>query len=138
MKDLDKYRIREPTDRYKRIAKLVATIQDCSVFKEWGIIFQKEFAKIKAKQLPYPKIIDQGNKTRSFEDYEKRKVKHVQPVQLKKNEWAMAYDDFDSAKYLWEGMIDAAGAFGIKVEEPKWIEIPYKSKESYFRQQIKA
>jgi hypothetical protein len=47
-------------------------------------------------------------------------------MHLQKNNWAIVYGskDYDLANVLFENLLKAAGGFGIKVEEPQWVEVP--------------
>jgi hypothetical protein len=40
------------------------------------------------------KLMD-GNNTVPWEDYERGNIKHTQPIQMKKDKWAMVYSDYD-------------------------------------------
>jgi hypothetical protein len=47
-------------------------------------------------------------------------------MQLLKGQWAIVYGtkEYDQANALLENLTKAAGGFGIKVEEPQWVEVP--------------
>ena len=59
----------------------------------------------------------------------------VKKVDLKKNNWYFVYEkdkkgkdyNYKNASKLYDSLCSASQAFNIKVEEPKWIEIPYNS-----------
>ena len=125
MKDLQDYKLSNPNQRYDRINTLIERIQQTDVLDQWGLKINPRFANIRAKQLPNAKI-QYNNKQYDWEAYEKKTVKHAQPIELKREAWALVYGqrDFDSANILVEMMQKASGAFGIRVEDPQWVEIP--------------
>jgi hypothetical protein len=57
----------------------------------------------------------------------------LQPVNLKRETWALIYAkrDFDNANTLYEMMGKASGGFGIRVEDPFYVELPNDKPESY-------
>lgn len=66
-----------------------------------------------------------GNGNANWDDYTGRKVKHAEPTQLLKETWCLLYSeyDFDRANKCTEMMGQACGGFGIKVEDPEYIEV---------------
>jgi hypothetical protein len=79
---------------------------------------------VKAKQLINATITEE-NKTLDWSAYEKRQVMHTQPINLKKETWALVYSqrDYESANNLVTMMRKASGGFGIKVDEPQYVEL---------------
>ena len=75
-------------------------------------------------------MLDAKGNQGTWEDYEQRRIKHTQPLQLLANQWAIVYTgrDYDSANSLFENMNKAAGGFGIQVQDPQWIEVPAKGR----------
>jgi len=66
-----------------------------------------------------------GNGNASWDDYTNRKIKHAEPTHLSKETWCLLYSeyDFDRANKCTEMMGQACGGFGIKVEDPEYIEV---------------
>ncbi len=63
---------------------------------------------------------------RSWNDYEQRRFKHTEPAQLLKGKWTIVYGkrEYEQANALFENLQKAAGAYGVRVEEPQWVEVP--------------
>lgn len=94
----------------------------------------ENFSNIRAKQLFHPGILDPQNNVRSWNDYEQRRFKHTEPAQLLKGKWTIVYGkrEYEQANALFENLQKAAGAYGVKVEEPQWVEVPdSRSAEGY-------
>jgi len=140
MKDLRNYMITDPTIRYNRIGDLTATVfSQAKVLNDWNLKVNQNFAQIKAKQLYHCKVLDPKNNQRSWEDYEGRRFHHAQPLILEKDKWALVYTgrDFDAANNVVQTMGKAGGAFGVRIDEPQWVEVP-SNKASDFVNAIKA
>ncbi len=87
---------------------------------------QENFTSVGAKQLFHPKILDPRNQERSWQDYEGKKFPHSQPLKLLKNQWSIVYGsrEYEQANILYENLQKASNIFGVKVEEPQWVEVP--------------
>lgn len=120
MRDLRTYMITEPRDRFDRINGLIETFAKAGTLSEWQIKVNETFAKVNAKQLFHPGILDPQNNVRTWNDYEGRKFKHTEPAQLTKGKWAIVYGqrEFDQANALFDNLQRAAGAYGVRVDEP--------------------
>lgn len=97
------------------------------------------FAQVKAKTLQNAQIVD-NNRTLNWSAYEKREVKHAQPINLKKESWALVYGnkDFNNANTLLAQMQKASAGFGIRVDEPQWVELPYNDQPNDYNDAIKS
>jgi len=62
----------------------------------------------------------------NWDDYTFRKVKHADPVDLGMENWTFIYSktDYHLANKAIDNMKQAAGSFGIKVQDPQYIEVP--------------
>ena len=100
----------------------------------WGIKINPELAAVRGKILFPAQIVDNSNQILEFTDYEQRKVEHNQPINLKKETWALVYcnNDFDTANMLYEGLSKVATQFGIKIDEPQYIECPSDTRAEDF------
>lgn len=81
---------------------------------------------VKGQKFPIPNIVV-GTQTRSYTDYQGRKVKHLQPLKLKDGEWALAYSNrsYNLANDIVKKIGEAAPGLGMSFEgEPIFIEIP--------------
>ena len=76
-------------------------------------------------KIHYPPslLTDRGNAR--WDDYTGRKVKHSEPTQLLTEKWCLIYSeqDYDQANICFEMMQDASATFGVKVQEPFWVEV---------------
>lgn len=95
------------------------------MYSTWNLKIQENYSQIKGKRLNPPKVYDERNNKVDFEAYEKGTIKHTQPITLRGGQWTMVYSsyDFELTTTLFENMQRAQGRFGIKVEEPAWIEL---------------
>jgi hypothetical protein len=77
------------------------------------------------KVLNTPMLVTDRGRA-NWDDYTFRKVKHVEPVQLTQDSWTLIYSesDYDRANKVVDNMKQASGSFGIKVQEPEYIEVP--------------
>ena len=77
------------------------------------------------KVLNTPMLVTDRGRA-NWDDYTFRKVKHVDPVQLTQNNWTLIYSesDYNRANKVVDNMKQAAGSFGIKVQDPEYIEVP--------------
>lgn len=91
MRDLRTHMITEPSDRYYRINNLIEHFAKANVLSQWQIKVQENFAVIKAKQLYHCKVLDPKGNQRDWSEYEGRRFPHTEPLQLKKNTWAIVY-----------------------------------------------
>ncbi len=84
--------------------------------------------------------MDNTNQLLDFSEYEQRKLEHSQPVDLKRNSWVLVYcnKDFDAANMLYEGLTKVAAQFGIKIDEPQYIECPNDAKADDYLLPIQA
>ena len=126
--------ITEPRDRFERINNLIVDLQRADKFKEWQIEVDNNFAKINAKALRKAKVLDPNGNERQWFEYEGKKFQHTEPIQLKKNSWAIVYGqrEYNNANDLFTNLQKAAGIFGVTVEEPQWVEVPdSRSAKSY-------
>ena len=117
--------ITEPKDRYDRINQLIENFAKAGLLNDWQLAVNPNFANIVAKQLFHPGILDPRGDVRSWGDYEGRKFKHIEPAQLLKGKWAIVYGtrEYDQANALFENLQKASGAYGVRVEEPQWVEV---------------
>lgn len=83
--------ITEPSDRYYRINNLIEHFAKANVLSQWQIKVNENFAVIKAKQLFHCKVLDPKGNSRDWSEYEGRRFPHTEPLQLKKNTWAIVY-----------------------------------------------
>jgi hypothetical protein len=60
----------DPTTRFERIGNLIQTFCQTGVLSNWDLKVNPSFAKIKAKQLYHPQVLDPENQARRWEDYE--------------------------------------------------------------------
>ena len=79
-----------------------------------------------------------NNQTLNWSAYEKKEVKHAQPINLRRETWAIVYGskDSDLANDLLALMQKAAGGLGIRVDEPQWVELPYNDKPNDYTKAI--
>lgn len=126
MRDLRGYMITEPKDRFNRINSLIESFAKADLLNEWQMKVNENFTNIRAKQLFHPGILDPQNNVRSWNDYEQRRFKHTEPAQLLKGKWTIVYGkrEYEQANALFENLQKAAGAYGVRVEEPQWVEVP--------------
>ncbi len=139
MRSIREEMITDPTHRYERIGSLVETFSKANFLEEWQVKINQAFATVKAKQLFHCKVIDPKGNTANWEAYEGKRFPHTQPLHLINGQWAVVYNarDFDFANTLVDMMRKASGIFGIKVEDPQWIEVPSGS-PAEFNKAIKA
>jgi hypothetical protein len=73
--------------------------------------------------LPPPLVTERGRAT--WDDYTYRKVKHADPTNLSKESWCLLYseDDYNRANKCIDMMKEACGSFGIRVDDPEYIEV---------------
>jgi len=64
----------------------------------------------------------------------------LQPVSLKANQWIILYDgeDYNYANLMYEYLVKVSKKLGTSVEEPAWIELPYRSRPQDFEAEVKA
>lgn len=67
-------------------------------------------------------------------------MKHSEPAHFKKNNWAIVYaqSNFNEANFLHESLVLGSTPFGIKVEDPLWVECPKGNQAIDFINPIKA
>lgn len=73
-------------------------------------------------------MLEHGKQTTTWDAYTNRKIKHSDPVFLKKDTWAIVHSEnnYDEASDCFEKMQEASKSFGITVAEPKWFEVDGK------------
>nr|AEX87970.1 Otiwi8 [Sterkiella histriomuscorum] len=140
MKDLQDYKLSNPEQRYNRINTLIERFQHSEVLDGWGLKIEPNFAQVRAKQLPDANIVDKQKGTLNWSNYENRGVLHAQPIELKKETWALVYAnrDYDSANNLVEMMTKASRGFGIRVEQPQYVEIQRNDNKQQYIDAITA
>jgi len=118
--------ITEPIDRFNRINNLIESFAKANQLSAWQMRVQENFTSVGAKQLYHPKILDPRNQERSWQDYEGKKFPHSQPLKLLKDQWSIVYGsrEYEQANILYENLQKASNIFGVKVEEPQWVEVP--------------
>jgi aubergine len=134
MRDLRGHMITEPKDRFNRINQLIENFAKAGLLNEWQLKVNENFANVVAKQLYHPQILDPQNNQRTWGDYEGRKFKHTEPVQLLKGKWTIVYGkrEYEQANALYENLQKASGAYGVRVEEPQWVEVgDFRSADGY-------
>ena len=136
-KEIGKYSKLEPTERVNKTNEIL------------NLLFEKEKDKdnldkmnFKEKYKLYGIEIEKFNNF--FDAYYMKKTKlyggnnqeinsndRVFPIFKKKDmtNWACFYEknDYNDAKNLYDGLIKASNKFGIKIAEPKWIEMESNS-----------
>lgn len=102
-------------------------------FKYYGIEVAQTFAKFKGRVLPPPQVLDPKGKPTNFESYQKGRIQLSQPVEFKKDQWAILYSkrDFNHADKVYNSLYEARDGYGILVEEPQWVEIPGTDKAGF-------
>lgn len=140
MRDLQAYKVNGPEQRFYRISSLINKLQENEVMNEWGINVNTTFTQLKGKKLYPPKVLDGNGNQADFKDYEKGEIRHSQPVKLSYQSWVLVYSkfDYDNANLMFESLQKAQGRYGIKVEEPQWIEVPDGRDPKYFIDAIKT
>lgn len=106
---------------------MVSEVSNNSIFKEWGLEVDKELIAIKGKQLEEVKLVDLKGSEHRWEAFERRVYKHLEPLQLLKEQWLVVYgeEEFNSANIAYEGMARAGKGFGINISDPDWLELSY-------------
>ena len=79
MRDIDQYKIKNPGDRYERIAGLVNRIFNRPDFSKWKIELEQEMARVQGTVLPPPTLIYSG-KHYQFRQYLNREIGHTEPI----------------------------------------------------------
>lgn len=134
MKKLQDYKLNNPDDRYRRINTLIEKFQQTQIFEDWGIKINSNFTQVRAKTLGNAEILDNKNAVLDWMQYEKMKVPLSQPISMNHETWALVYSkrDFDNANALVDGFKRACGAFGIKVQDPQYVECTHdRNPEDY-------
>jgi hypothetical protein len=90
MRDIDGYKIKNPQDRYDRVVALVNKFFNHPEFTAWQIELDKEMTRVQGNVLPPPTLV-YGGKNYSFKQYLGREIKHLEPIQLRDNEWTFIY-----------------------------------------------
>lgn len=124
MKDLQDYKISGPTERFERLAKVLSRIVNMSEFAQFEIKLKTQEHIAQGKVLHPPSLRTEKGRS-SWEDYTGRRVKHADPANLQKEKWVLMYgaEDYDRANKCVDGMREACGGFGIKVDDPEYIEV---------------
>ncbi len=70
--------------------------------------------------------MDNKGQSLDWGEYERNRVPLSQPLHMKHETWALVYSnyDYDQANSLVDNLRKASGIFGIKVEEPQYVECP--------------
>ena len=68
-------------------------------------------------------VSERGRST--WKDYTDRNIEHADPTIMSKESWCLLYskDDYNRANKCVDMMKDACGKFGIRVEDPEYIEV---------------
>ena len=126
MRDLQNYKISNPQQRVERISLALNHLQSNEIFEENKFRIEANMAKIKGKVLYPAKVLDDRQRAVDWRDYEQGKIRHAQPIDMTGERWAMVYSafDFNTTTYVFEQFQKAQGRFGIRVQDPQWVEIP--------------
>ena len=136
-KELGKYSKFEPTERVNKTNEILNLLFDKEKdkdnldkmnFKEkyklYGIEIEKFNNFFDAYYMKKTKLYGGNNQEINSND-------RVFPIFKKKDmtNWACFYEknDYNDAKNLYDGLIKASNKFGIKIAEPKWIEMESNS-----------
>ncbi len=124
MTTIGDYKVCNPGDRVNEIAKFIKKISAIEEFKKNGIQVGQEFAKFKGKTLYPPKLIAAKGEA-TFEDYQRGRLPVSQPVQFKKETWAIVYSEkeYNNANTVSQMLEEAKQGYGIEVETPQWVEV---------------
>jgi len=116
MRDLDEFKIKNPGQRFNRIQDLKDKLEGNEHFDKWNIELSQEMATVQSEVLRPPQLLYQ-NQLRSWDDYNFRKIKHSQPIQLKQETWCLVHGENDGelASDALENMEKACRAMGIVV-----------------------
>jgi hypothetical protein len=85
---------------------LIENFAKAGLLNDWQLKVNENFANVVAKQLYHPLILDPRGDQRSWGDYEGRKFKHTEPVQLLKGKWTIVYGkrEYEQANALFENL----------------------------------
>ena len=86
MREIDEFKIKNPTERLERTRSLLNQIFNHPEFKLWNIEIDKEMTEVKGEILKAP-----------FVKYGKQKSL-IQPAQFKSGELAFVYNEYDERK----------------------------------------
>ena len=154
MQDLANYTKLEPNDRVKKTNVFITLLDDNSTDKEHPISAKQKKDQYGINIKPTSNLFDAYymEETKLLAGKIKGKNKAVKstdktfPVLEKADmtNWICFYEkrNYDDAENLYDTMSKASKAYGFKVDEPKWIEMPNNSKikdwietaEEYFPQ----
>jgi len=59
---------------------------------------------------------------------------------LLENKWAIVYGvrEYDQANALFDNLQRAAGAYGVRIEQPQWVEVPDSRYAQGYNEAIKS
>lgn len=77
MRNLQKYKISNPNDRFDRISKLLNNIGSNEIFDEWGLKVAPNMTQIKGKKLHPAEVLDSKNNALGFDAYTQGKIPHT-------------------------------------------------------------
>ncbi len=65
--------------------------------------------------LPPVKVCDSNGRDRAWEEYEGRRLGHLEPVKLENENWALVYPNelYDNANGIFKGLGQAGRAFEV-------------------------
>lgn len=94
-------------------------------FKKFNITLDDKMAKVQGEVL-YPPSLNYQNQNRTWDDYERRRIKHSQPITLKRESWTLVYGAraFNDANKVLDMMRQAGSSMGITTEDPEFVEMP--------------
>ena len=109
MKDLQEFKISNPTERFERIATVLNRICNMPEFAQFEIQLKTAEHTIQGKVLYPPSLVTERGKA-SWEDYTGRRCKHAEPANLQKETWCLMYseDDYEHANTCVSMMKDAS------------------------------
>lgn len=112
------------------------------VFRDWEMGVDDKMVSLKGSKFGVPQI-DNNGQIKSYEDYQKMRVKHLQPLILNDGHWAMVYSkrNFNMADEIVKMIGKASTGLGMAFKgEPSYIEIPDDQtllNDGYTRDQLK-
>ena len=136
MKELASYTKLQPNDRVKKTNEFIKLLEDDSTDEQHPISAKKKKEQYGIDIKPTSNLFDAyyieetklvGGKNKSVKSNDK-----TFPVldKVPMTNWLCFYEkkNYDDADNLFNTMSKASTAYGLKVSEPKWIEMPNNSK----------
>lgn len=110
-----------------RIIDTINKIMNAQELQKFQVTMSAQTHQVEGK-VKYPPALLTDRGQRSWDDYTFRKIKHVEPTNLMEDRWCFIYSDqdYDRANKCVQMMKDASGSFGIKVEEPFYVEVSHQ------------